>query len=424
MSLIKKMFGLRTFDEIKQSADKLYEAGDFGAAKIEYERAKERGRQAGDEARDHVLARIDACRDELAQKRIDKALDFLRMDQLALAISELENAIEIAASDELIQRANKMIEDAERDETQEEPIAQESQTDEERYAILAGSWEDEQAEEYENYGPDFVAALLALDDNQVPQAREKLEDLLQQAKDPHYLYFEVGKVRLLDGDLEKGAEAMSQFLTRIGPDEGGGMRLAAHTELARLAKDANDFEGAVAQLQAAIEAMPKDPRPYLAMGNFLRQQGHLDEAVDVLESGLNMMVASDVNPEWRLIQELGLTFADLENPPKAIDYLEQVVEILVARHHLDLPPESAIRLAELHERSGNKARAADLFSILAHGSDTGNYFLYYKESGRLLAEIGVNAEARRALKRAIEFAPDDEQIKESLRSQIEALENA
>ncbi len=424
MYFIKKMFGLRSFDELKQSADTLYDAGDFGSAKIEYERAKERAKQMSDDARNHVLSRINSCRDKLAEKRIDKALAFLRTDQLALAISELENAIEIATSDELVQRANQMIEEAEQEEIQEDPVQLESQTDEERYAIIAGSWEEEQGEEYETYGSQFVDALLALDDNQVQHAREKLERLLEQAEDPHYLYFEVGKVRLLDGDLDKGAEAMRQFLTRIGPDEGGDMRLVAHAELARLANEANDFEGAVAELQAAIEALPKDPRPYRIMGNFLRQQGHLDEAVAVLESGLNMMVACDLHPDWRLLQELGLTFADLEDPQKAIEYLEQVVSILVARQHLDLPPESATRLADLHERSGNKARAADLYSMLAHGSDTENYFIYYKESGRLLAEIGVKVEARRALQRAIELAPDDEPVKEALRSQLEAIEGA
>jgi tetratricopeptide (TPR) repeat protein len=125
-----------------------------------------------------------------------------------------------------------------------------------------------------------------------------------------------------------------------------------------------------------------------------------------------------------LIQELGLTFADLDNPQKAIEYLEEVVSILVARQHLDLPPQTATRLAELHEKSGNKARAADLYSMLAHGSDADNYFLYYKESGRLLAEIGVTAEARRALKHALELAPDDEQVKQELRAQIEATESA
>jgi len=423
MSFIKKMFGLRSFDELKQSADTLYEAGDFGGAKIEYERAKERAKAAGDDARNQVLSRINTCRDKLAEKRIEKALDFLKMDQLALALSELENAVEIAASDEVVQRANKMIDEAQRDEIQEEPIELETQTDEERYAIIAGNWEDEQSEEYENYGSEFVAALLALDDNRVPQAREKLEKLIEQAEDPHYLYFELGKVRLLDGDLENGAEAMRQFLTRIGPDEGGNPRLVAHTELARMANEANDFEGAVAQLQAAIEAMPKDPRSYLIMGNFLRQQSHLEEATEVLKSGVNMMVACDLHPDWRLIQELGLTFADLGNPQKAIEYLEEVVSMLVARQHLDLPPEAATRLAALHEQSGNKARAADLYSMLAHGSDTDNYFIYYKESGRLLAEIGVSAEARRALQRAIELAPDDEQVKETLRSQLEAIEH-
>ncbi|MBN1652809.1 MAG: tetratricopeptide repeat protein [Deltaproteobacteria bacterium] len=424
MSLIKKMFGLRSFEELKQSADALFAAGDFGAAKIEYERAKERSKAVDAEAVKQVIEQIDRCRDALAETRIAKALDYLKLDERILALSEVENALDIAASDDLIQRALEVKEKAEREDIRNDQIEFAAQSDEDRYVTIAGSWEDEQAEEYENYEPELRTALLALDDNRIKEARERLETLLQQAKDPHYLYFEVGKARLMDGDLLQGVEAMRVFLSRIGPDEGGDMRLMAHTELARIANEARDFDAAVAHLQEAVEAMPKDPRPYLLMGNFLRQQSHLEEAIAVLEAGLNMMVACDLHPDWRLIQEIGLSYADLDDSRKAVEYLEQVVGILVARQHLDLPPESAVKLAQLHEKAGNKARAADLYALLAHGSDTANYFRYYQESGRLLAEIGVSAEARRALQRALELAPDNNEIKETIRSQLEATKEA
>jgi tetratricopeptide (TPR) repeat protein len=423
MSLIKKLFGLRSFVELKQSADALFAAGDFGAAKIEYERAKERSSETDQSTLALVVKQIDICRDEIAKNRIAKAEEFLKSNDLHLAIAELDNAADIAASDDIVQTALQLKEKAERAEVLEQNVDFHEQTDEERWVTIAGSWEEAQTEEYEKYGDALRDALLALDDNRVKEAREKLENILEQAKDPHYLYFELGKIRLLDGDLEKGAEALRTFLSRIGPEEGGDTRLMAHTELARIANEAKDFEGAIAQLQKAIESMPKDPRPYLLMGNFFRQEGHLDEAIEVLEAGLDMMVASDVNPDWRLVQELGLTYSDQEKNEKAIEYLEQVVNMLVTRHHLDLPPETTVRLAQLHEKAGNKARAADLYSMLAHGSDRANYFRYYYESGRLLADIGETEDARRALMRANEVAPNDEKVREEIKALLTSIKD-
>jgi len=419
MSFIKKILGTRSFAEHKQDGDRLFEAGDYGGARLAYEKARDRKKEASQAQLEEIDGRIQQCRDALALSRLKEAADLIKQGKVELAMVEIKNATEIGASEAIVSQAEQLADEAEREvarEGVEEPAAP---SDEDAFAAIAGSWEDEQDEEYESYGDDFRNALLRLYEGNAGQARPVLEKLLEQAKDPHYLYYEVGRARLLDSDEQGAAEALRRFLASIGPDEGGEARLSAHVELGRLAKGAGDFEGAVAQLQAALEATPQDPRPYLVMGNFLRQEGHAEQAVEVLQSGIEVM--GETHPDWRLYQEMGLAYADAGNSTQAIEKLERVVDLLSARGNLDLPVETATLLASLQEKAGKLGRAADLYSALAQGSDRANHFRYYSEAGRLLAEMGLRDDARRMLTRASEIAPEDEQVRQRLKARLDEL---
>jgi hypothetical protein len=98
-----------------------------------------------------------------------------------------------------------------------------------------------------------------------------------------------------------------------------------------------------------------------------------------------------------------------------------VVTQLTARQHLDLPPEGALRLAELHEKNGNQVRALDLYILLSAGSDVANHFAYHRQAARLMIETGHDADARRMLARALELAPDDPEIRAELQRQAAEL---
>jgi tetratricopeptide (TPR) repeat protein len=420
MSIFKKLLGTRTLAQQKQEADELFAAGDYGTAKLRYERALERAGQEEAAETAAVKDRINACRDQIARAHIEKALALEKEQELELAMAELNSAAEVAASAVVVAEARRLAEEMERADAREKAAAPAPLSDEEKFVAIAGSWEDEQAEEYEHYGEELRQALLALYDERFQEARQLLEALAAHASDPHYLHYEVGRARLLTGEVESGAQALHLFLSSIGPEEGGETRLATHLELARIAEQAGDLDGAIAQLQTAIEALPRDPRPYLLMGNFLRQHGHAQEAVEVLESGLRAL--DQANPDTRTIQEIGLCYADLGQDQKAIGFLERVVEQLTARQQFDLPPEAAVVLAKLHDKVGNKGRAADLYVLLSSGSDRANYFLYYSEAGRLLAELRINDEARKMLQRATEFAPDDETVRQTLKERLQALD--
>jgi tetratricopeptide (TPR) repeat protein len=422
VSLFGKLLGRRSVSEERAKADELCAEGELGLAKLAYERALALAQTEPGADKQALQGRIDDCRDGLARARIAEAERLLRDGALELALAELQGAAEMAASKELVAEAERRLESAERREAREHATTVE-QGDEERFETIAGSWDDAQYDEYATHGDELKAALLLLYDGHAKEARPVLERLAERSSaTAHYLWFELGRARLLDGEVEGGKDALQRFARAFAPGEGGEARLVAHMELAALHQEGGDLDAATAEYEAAVDAMPDDPRPYLAMAGFFRRQGLAAEAIEVLAPALDAL-EGEGQRQWRLSLELGLAHADLGRDEHATSLLEDVVSYLTARQHLDLPPECAVPLARLYEKAGNKARALDLYNLLTAGSDVGNHFTYYREAARLMAELGHVTDARRMLQRAAELVPDDPAARAALESQRAALES-
>jgi tetratricopeptide (TPR) repeat protein len=414
MSLFGKLFGKRTLEQERTHADELFAAGEFGTAKLAYERAHDLAKESpGVQA--ELTQKIDGCRDAIATRRLGEAEVLVAQGNLVFAREELQGAIETAASRELIAKAEERLQSLEGRQRREERAEESEQTEEDRFEVISGGFEDDQYAEYMAHGEPMKRALLALHDGKIPEARAELEALAERADAPRYLWFELGRARLAEGATDAGAEALTKFLGTLHAEEGGDARLIAHMELAQLVHARGDFDGAVAHYEQALEALPDDPRPYLAMAGFFRREQLFDEAIEVLEAALASRDEHD--PDFRLWLELGLTYADAGRDEPAIAQLERVIDFLTRRSQRDLPPEGTLRLAALYEKSDRPARALDLFTLLADGSDRQNAFAYELEAARLMQSLGLSAEARRMLQRAREDAPADE----AARARIEEL---
>lgn len=418
MSLFSKLLGRRSFDEERAKAERLFDAGELGLAKLAYERALDRAADQTDDVRRALTDRVDACLDGIARQRMDEATSLLEAGHTDLALSELTAAVETARSPELVAEAERRIDSAHRDEVRHQP-AQGELDEEGRFAAIAGSWEDDQHAEYAALGAQMRATLLKAYEGDPAGARAELEAMVEARDDACYLWFEVGRARLMDGDVEAGVVALERFVERLGPEGGGDARLIAHVELAAVCQQRDDFEGAVQQYEHALEAMPEDPRPYLAMARFFRGNELPGEAVEVLEAATAVM--GEARPEWRVWEELGLAHADLGQDAAAIDALERVVDYLVSHGHLDLPPATGLTLAQLHERGDNTARALDLLHMLCEGRDRENLFAYHLEAARLMASLELPRDARRMLQRALELAPDAE-LEQEVRRRLQELD--
>jgi tetratricopeptide (TPR) repeat protein len=411
MSLFKKLFSSDP-DGLEQKADALYADGDYGPAKLTYEKAL----AASPEGAQTVLAeKVRRCTDGIARQRIEEARAYLAQGSIELAEQELEGALEVAVDHALHDEAQGLLDGLEAKEAQEQATAPEM-TDEERIALLMGQWGEAQADEYDSYGDALVDGLLAMHKEQFDDARAQLEALLDDASEPRYLWLEVGRARLLADDAPAGKEALQSFLGALQDDEGGETKLAANLALARLADDAGEFEEAMGYFEGAVHALPEDYRPYLAMGAFLRDKGHGDEALEVLQTSLEL--AKKAGPDWRLLEEIGLASELAGKPDEAKSFLEQVVEFFTNHQITDFPPTTATTLAKLYEADGRLDRAADLYRALSQGSDTERHALYHYETGRLLLALGLPDEARRMLTRADALTSDDDA---ELSQQVTAL---
>jgi tetratricopeptide (TPR) repeat protein len=393
MSLFKKLFSADP-EALEKKADALYAAGEYGPAKLVYDKAL----AASPEGAALGLAKkIRLCTDGIARQRIEEAKAYLEQGSIELAEQELEGALEVASDDALRDQARALLDGLEAKEAQEQAATAEM-TDEERIALLMGQWQEAQADEYESYGDALIEGLLSMQREEFGEARTQLEAVLAEAPKPRYLWLEVGRARLLSDDVEGGKEALKSFLGALPDDEGGETKLAANLALARLADEAERFEEAMGYFQGAVHALPEDYRPYLAMGAFLRSKGHGEEALEVLHTSLELSETSGT--DWRLLEELGLASELAGKPGDARSFLNQVVEFFTHHQITDFPPTTATTLAKLYETEGRLDRAADLYRALSQGSDRDRHALYHYEAGRLLQALDLQDEARRMLTRA------------------------
>jgi tetratricopeptide (TPR) repeat protein len=418
MSLLGKLFGARSLDDERAHADDLFQQQQFGAAKLAYERAEALAKAAPD-LRQTLAARVIVCRDAIANAHLAEAERLLAQGSVDLARDELQSVTETAADQALVRAAEERMERLERAVVRAELAHDAEQSPEDRFELIAGGFEDDQYAEYLAHGEPVKQALLQLHDGQTAEARRALDEIIATADAPRYLWFELGRARLAEGDTEGGAAALERFLASLHADEGGDARLLAHMELAQQLHARGDFDGAVAHYESALTSLPEDPRPYLAMANFFRREKLFDEAIEVIEAGIEALEGKP--PDFRLWQELGLAHSDAGHDAEAKQWLERVVAHLAGHGQTDLPPEGTRRLAALYESSGAPGRALDLYSLLAAGSDRPNLHVYHLDAARLMASLGLEPDARRMLQRARELAPQDEQIQASISQALEQL---
>lgn len=416
MSFLKKLLGSDPDTQLRK-AEELFARGAFGEAKLAFEKARDALPGDRRSERDGLVLRVDACRDGIARNRIAQGLLLRERGERELAKEELRGALDVAADQALVDRAQAELDDLDRVEVQQ-ANRRVVMTRDERIAVLAGSWYEEQASEYAGYGDEFFDALLALDDEDFPAARDGFAAVLAKADEPVYLILEHAKACTLAGDAEAAVAGYQRFLAALPEGEGGDRRLGAHIQIGSLRGLAGDQEAALDAFQAAIEDFPDDYRPYFALGQQLRISGAPKEALEVLELALDRAGAS---PEWSLLEEIGLTMAETGNGPGATAQLESVLKRFVDRGDAFIPPRTAWRLAALYEEQGRLDRAADVWRMLAERGPQSERARAHGEAGRLLAAIGLDEEAKKMLKRGLVLSEADSPLRADLEAKLAAL---
>lgn len=416
MSFFKKLLGGDP-DAHLRKAEEHFARGAFGEAKLAFEKARDALPGDRRSERDGLVTRIEACRDGIAQHRLEQARTLRAQGERGLARDELRGALDVAADGALLDRLQAELDDLDRVEVQQ-ANRKVVMTREERIAVLAGSWYEDQASEYASYGDEFFDALLALDDENFPVARDGFAAVLANAESPVYLILEHAKACTLLGDSDAAVAGYQRFLAALPEGEGGDRRLGAHLQIGVIHGIAGDQEAALDAFQRAVEDFPDDYRSYLAFGQQLRISGAPTEALEVLELALNR---AGENPDWSLLEEIGLTLAETGDTARATAQLEAVLKRFVDRGDPSVPARTSWKLAALYEEQGRMDRAADVWRMLAERGPGPDRARAHGEAGRLLAVIGLDDEAKKMLKRGLALAPEEGPLRADLEAKLAAI---
>jgi tetratricopeptide (TPR) repeat protein len=393
--------------------------------------------KAGDVApsrRAHAEALVRRARDTLARAHLEDGRTLAEQGHLERAYECWETALEVVASDDLRDEIRAGIAALEAGDARAVFEESAEMSDEERFQVLSGAWEDERADELEEYGDVFKEAFLKLHDGDADAAVEVMSRLLEEYPDAIFLHLELGIALRNAGESGRATGHLKQFLERVEEeldaeaDENDeevelpvpDARVQAHATLAEIYLETKDADAAEDELRQLVDLLPEKAGPYVHLGAFLREQERFDEALEALRIGEQFM--GSIRPDMRVARELGLTFKALGDRPSAVASLRSVIEYQAGLSDFNFDPVTAAPLAELYEEEGQLREAADLWRHLAAGSHAAGHARYNLDAGRLLAKIGDHTLARKHLTRALELleTPEDRERAESLLGSLPA----
>jgi tetratricopeptide (TPR) repeat protein len=420
MAFWKKIFG-KDFEEAVADAEELLRHERYGEARLAFEQALGRAKNAPAERSDHVRQQIAHCKDALAQDHLRDGRAFAEQGNVERALECYQTAADVAADQELVQEASRLQDELDAQDARAAFDEQEELTDDERYQVLSGAWEEPRADELDSYGDAFRDAFLLLHNDQAEQAAQAMAALLDEHPDALYLRLEFGLAQRHAGRAEQSAATIKEFLADLAEEEDdlpesdgeegqtpqvSQSRLQAHARLAEIYLELERPDEAEEELRTLVDLLPEQSEPYVHLGHLLREQNRLDEALEVLLIGQRHM--GQLRPDMRVVREIGLTYLAMGDKEQALDTLKSVVAFDAGQGNFNFDPITAVPLAELYEETGQLDRAADLYRHLAAGTHSAGHFAYNREAGRLLAAMDQPDLARRYLARAQELAPSPE----------------
>lgn len=412
MSFLKKLLG-GTFDDHFERGVSLFDAGEFGEAKLSLERAlsKAKGAASGPVARARDLVRT--CKIALARGKISDADATASSGDLESAVALLKDAREICAEPEILEAIQDRLKGYEAEDSRRLVEDAEEISEEELMTIIAGTWTDAQADEYAALPETFTTALIAAHDGDLDRAVEILEDIAGSpdlSGSPRYLLFELGKVLLMSQRPDRALERLDAFMALVDDDDDAReVRVTACDLRAGALVALERFDDAAEALRRATDIAPEDHTVFLKLGVFLRSRERYDASVGALEKARELM--GQMHPDFTVIRELGFTYLAMDRKKDAMDCFKSVLEHLASRgEHSQFDPDTAVALARLHEERGEPMQAADIYRHLAVGYDTRHHFTYNLEAARLLqAARGSRDLVERYTARARELARTDEE---------------
>lgn len=395
-------------ENYEQKGDALFEAGAYGKAVVEYERALDKLEKTSpwDEGyHQNIQDKIRTSKESLAHEHQQTAANLLEAGHdydarqyidLALELTEdpelkntLEQQLQNNGADEVedieINLPDVEIQDDEpeyNDElVEEKPIGEE---DDEYYSALVGTLPDDVQETYLDYGEEFKTGYLALNRGDFEGAEAHLTAAIKKHPDPtSYIPLELATVYLNLGKHDDARKLLKTFLEHH-PET-----LPAYQLLCEVFWETKAFDRAEELLDSLPPELEKSVAGHLLRGETLFQAKRYGEAKSFYRNFLNTY-------EWNesIARALAKTHEALDEMANARNIYSEIMAQCQSCH-ARIDPYIKQKFADLSFASGlNTTAVLELYLSLAREIPQ-NAVEYYLKISRIYSAQGNTEEARR-----------------------------
>ena len=406
---LMRIFTGKPPEEMEQIADEYLAAGEYGAAKVEFEKALDKAEKKCPE-KEPLLRRLgekaQEARESLAGAHVREAGELISAKEYKAAGDLLDLAWELSESEarkaeikEQLERlnnaaapdtakaanadgTNKSPADAEAGDAAPEP---ESVADEDaHFHILVNTLSEELQEAYESYGRGFKQGYIALNQGDFQTAVDKFQQAMAENPSPGtWIPLELATAYMHLSEPQKARETMEAYL-RENPESLRGYQL-----LCDIYWDTGDYDAAVRLLDNCPEALKENLMIPMLLGETHYQAGRYAAARDVFSASLRHF-----GEEELIKRALAKTHEALGEMETARALYGEMLEGCVSCG-ARVDPFIKRRYAELSFQAGDMStRILEMFLSLVQ-EDPDNRREYYDRIGKLYESAGNSAEAQR-----------------------------
>lgn len=387
--------------DIEVKGDEFFEVGEYGAAKLEYEKALDKieRRLEGEPEHIHRLReKLVRSKEALAGRHKEIAYNLIESGRLEEAEDLLQLALELTKTREFTYEIEKLLEAIRnrmsreegridrnsRIEDYEEDSPDIPSEEEEVFAALCGSLPEEEQAAYWSYGEAFQRGYVALNQGDFDLAARELSKALEEnPEEGDYILLELANAQWNLGRQDEADDLLEEFLGKH-PES-----LKAYSILCEILWERKAFDQALERLNSVPREGVDPVAHVLLWGETLLQAERYQEAENLFHGFMQSY-------GWKEVvgRSLARVYEAAGQKEKARSlYLEIMQNCQSCRRPTD--PLIKRRLADLDFESGNHSVITLELYLALSQEDPANRKDYYLKISRIYVSLGNEREARR-----------------------------
>jgi tetratricopeptide (TPR) repeat protein len=401
----------KTPEEIEVVGDGYYKIEEFGAAKIEYEKALQKAEKKFPEKTNLIQklsGKIAQTKEALAQAHLRNAETLILSKTHEEAEGLLQLVLELTGNQAMKEKAMTHLKAIQKDRNMhvaqvhdagETILKHFDQREDEKslddyFAILCSSLPEETQDEYYGYGQSFKSGYVALNIGDFEAAAAQLDAALSEHPHPQsQIPVELATALVHLHQFDKAADILVQYI-RQNQDS-----LRGYQVLCEVYWDKGNFDHAINLLNSCPDALKSTFPVQMLLGETYYQSGRYGEAVQVFEAAI-----AEFNFNEMIARSLAKSYEAIGDIQKAKDlYGKIMVGCQSCGSRID--PFVKARYAELCFHSGDMSDRLleTYFSLIQEDSD--NKYQYYQRIQKIYKDMGNEDQARRYRAMAESVAP-------------------